>query len=210
WLSEFEHHIVGDIDNRRDRADAAALDALPDPCWRRRAGVDALDDAAAKAGARERGLDANSAASFAAAGRRLEWRLRQRYPGDGGDFARQAEDRQAVGAVRRQLDLEHRVVEVEDAAQVDADRCIRIEQQKPRRIVGQTELAGRAQHPLRLDAAHRCLAYREAPRQRGTDVREGRNDAGRDIRRAANDRHRRVLADVDAAHGQTIGIWMTL
>src|SRR6185503_19327929 len=133
-LSELEHHVVGYVDNGRDGADAAALDALPDPCRRRSGGIDALDDAAAKTRARQWILDADAAPSGAAGGRRLERRLRQRYPGDRRDFAREAQDRQAVGTIRRQLDLEHGIVEVEDTAQVGADRRIRIEQQQPRRI----------------------------------------------------------------------------
>ncbi len=79
-LAEFEHHVVGDVDDRGDRADAAALEALLHPRRRRRARVDALDDAGAKARARERVLDADAAASSAAARRRCERRRRDRTP----------------------------------------------------------------------------------------------------------------------------------
>ena len=35
-LAQLEHHVVGDVDDRRDRADAAALEALLHPRGRRR------------------------------------------------------------------------------------------------------------------------------------------------------------------------------
>jgi hypothetical protein len=40
-LAEFEHHVVGDVDQRADRADAAALEAALHPFRRRRLGIDA-------------------------------------------------------------------------------------------------------------------------------------------------------------------------
>ena len=47
--AELEHHVVGDVDQRRDRALAGALEALAHPFRRRRRGVDAADHAAGEA-----------------------------------------------------------------------------------------------------------------------------------------------------------------
>ena len=56
-LAEFQHHVVGDVDDGGDRADAAALDAFLHPRRRGRFGVDAFDDAAHEARARLEVLD---------------------------------------------------------------------------------------------------------------------------------------------------------
>ena len=56
-LTEFEHHVVGDVNQEGNRADAAALDAPLHPLRRRGAGIDAADDAAAVARARSGGIE---------------------------------------------------------------------------------------------------------------------------------------------------------
>src|ERR1022692_681616 len=60
-LPELQHHVVGHVDHRRDRPDAAALEALFHPHRSRGSRVDAADHAAAKARACLRILDSNTA-----------------------------------------------------------------------------------------------------------------------------------------------------
>src|SRR6185436_8611146 len=49
--AEFQHYVIGNIHERRDRALAGALEALAHPGWRRRRGIDAPDHAPGKAAA---------------------------------------------------------------------------------------------------------------------------------------------------------------
>src|SRR3546814_6155577 len=44
-LTEFEHHVVGDVDNRLNAADAGAAQALAHPVRRARFRIDLRDDA---------------------------------------------------------------------------------------------------------------------------------------------------------------------
>ena len=60
-LTEFQHHVVGDIDQGGNRADAAALDALPDPVRRRCLGIDAANDTATVTRTYIRGIEDDGA-----------------------------------------------------------------------------------------------------------------------------------------------------
>ena len=78
-----------------------------------------------------------------------------------GDFAREAEDRQAISAIRRNLHIEHDVVEVQIFCHVAAERCVGAERKNSRMILRQAELALRTEHALGLNAANDgCLQRR--------------------------------------------------
>ena len=159
-LAQLEHHVVGDVDDRRDRADAAALEALLHPRRRRGARVDAFDDAPAEARARQRILDprtprrAGSSSRISARGGGV---IGAAVIAD--DLARDAEHRQAIGAVGRELEREAACRR--DRA-LRAGRCrprnVRIEHQQARRIVGDAQLAApsRACPAIRRRASPSC------------------------------------------------------
>ena len=195
------------------RADAAALEALLHPRWRRRAGIDALD----RRGRKSAGTPAGPRCALArrrvaAARRRRRGRLRQRCAGDGRDFARDAEHRQAIGAIRRELEREQRVVELERArARRRRSAHRRSSSKQPGRIVGDAELAApsTACPATRRRASPPCVIVRPpgstAPTcAHGTFMPAATLGAPQTIDSGA------APADVDAAHRQTVGVRMPL
>ena len=113
-LAQLEHHVVGDVDDRRNRTDAAALEALLHPGGRRRA-RHRFPRSCAK---RSEGTPPASSTRTARSARACRPATRQSAAlssggaGDRGDLARDAEHRQAVGAIRRDLERDQRVVEL--------------------------------------------------------------------------------------------------
>ena len=114
----------------------------------------------------------------------------QRHARQRRHFARDAEHAHAVAAVRRQVELEDRVVE---AQRVDAaPRPLAASagsSSRPLASVRQAELARRAQHAGRFDAAQLRLPDLHAARQLRADRRQRRLQPGARIRRAADDLH---------------------
>ena len=205
-LPEFEHDVVGDVDQRRDRADAAALQATDHPFGACRARIDAADDAAAVARAGGRRLQRDRTGHFAGDGDRGDLREDGAGAGERCDLARDSCERQAVGAVRRQLQRQHAVVEVEQAAHVVAGDRIGGERQQSRGVLVDAEFLGRAEHPRRLDAAHLGDLDHEVAGQHGTGQRAGNLHADGDVRRAADDLLHRSVADIDAADVEPVGV----
>ena len=83
----------------------------------------------------------------------------ERRTGERRHFARDAKEREAIGAVRRELQHEHVIVEPERRARVAPDLAFQLEQAGV--IVGQAELARRAEHALALHAAQRGALHFE-------------------------------------------------
>ena len=92
--------------------------------------------------------------------------LGQRRARQRGDLARDAEHRQAVALVRRQLEREDVVVEVEHVADRRADRRIGGQDQQAGVVVRQLQFARRAQHAFARDAAHRRRSGSRTARRR--------------------------------------------
>ncbi len=110
---------VGDVDQRVDRAKADRLQPLLQPL-RRRAVLDAANEAqrerrAQRMGLAEVELDRDRAGEFALD--RLRRALLERADVGRGEIAGDAVDAGAVGPVRRQVDVDHRVVEAVVLAQ---------------------------------------------------------------------------------------------
>ena len=155
-LAELDHDEVRHVDDVVDGTDAGALEALLHPL-RRRANLDVLDDARAEAVAEVARLDANGdhvrrlgrIVLVANDGRPLRLVARQHR-----DFAHEADDAEAVAAVRRELELEHDVVEAEYVLGRHTDRRIRRQDvdavllllRQLREV--EVELASRAEHAV--------------------------------------------------------------
>ena len=124
------------------------------------------------------------------------------------NVARDADDRQAIGAIGCELQRQQPIVEIERRTKVGADFGIDGEHEQARRVVVDAELLRGAEHSRRLDAAHFCLCDRDATGQARTG--EGARDfhAGRRIGCAADDLQERSGSRVDAADAQSLGIRM--
>ncbi|MNI34359.1 hypothetical protein D3C73_883480 [compost metagenome] len=107
-----EGHVIGDVDKRVDRTKADRLEACLHPC-RARAVLDAAHKAQAEAWAKLFIIEIDGQAD-----RGLTFQLQSRSRGNleraetgGCQIAGDAKDRRAVRAVRRQVDLDDRIVE---------------------------------------------------------------------------------------------------
>eukprot|EP01022_Parablepharisma_sp_SALTPOND_P031134 TRINITY_DN785_c0_g5_i1.p2 TRINITY_DN785_c0_g5~~TRINITY_DN785_c0_g5_i1.p2 ORF type:complete len:1059 (-),score=367.39 TRINITY_DN785_c0_g5_i1:4151-7327(-) len=209
--TQFQHHIVGDVHQRRDRALAAALQALLHPLRRGCLGIEATNDAASETAAQV-GRGNTHRQLLVQVGRdRLEGRRLQRAAGQGRDFTRHAQHRQAIGLVGGELDGELEVVQLQVVAEVLAHRRIVGQLQQATMVFGELELARRAQHALRLHATQ--LADLDLERLAIGTRRQHRAHHGArhlqanpHIGSAADDIEDAAGMDVDAADVQTIRI----
>ncbi len=111
-LTQLKQHIVGDVDNRADRTHAGATQPLAHPHRRCGTIVDSPNDAADEFRTSRRCVKVHGKLVAMAS---LNWiklgtgqlRARQRC-----DFARNADDRQRVTAIRRDIQLEYAVVKL--------------------------------------------------------------------------------------------------
>ena len=119
-LTEFEHHVVRDVDDVADGADSGVAEPPPHPV-RRGADVDALHDAGAVAHAEVRRFDRDGGGRTAVLVPILlhdgDTRAERLPEGDGG-FTRQAFDAQTVRPVGGDLEVDRRLPEAEDLVQV--------------------------------------------------------------------------------------------
>ena len=124
-------------------------------------------------------------------------------------LARDAEERQAIGAIGRELQRDQRVVERERVAQVGADAA-----RRPAARAGPTRRRrcrvpspSTASRATRRRASSPCLIARP-PGSAAPTVAHGTLHAGGGIGRAADDRERRAGAGVDGADAQPVGVRM--
>jgi len=119
-----------------------------------------------------------------------------------------------VAQIGRELEREQRVVEVQELADVLAERRVGRQFEQAAVVLGQLELARRAQHAEALDAAQLALADLErlavlARRQFGADGGERNADASTRVGGTADDLQRAVRAvrtGIDRAHAQLVGV----
>ena len=160
-LAELEHHVVGDVDDGRDRADAAALEALLHPRRRRRARRRCRRSTrAAKARARQRRprRERRACALTVDGRRRASGGSVSGAPVMAATSRAMPSERQAIGAIGRELEREQRVVE-RRAPRADRRRSAhrRVEQQQARRVVGRCR-ARLAEHSMPCDSTPRIVA----------------------------------------------------
>ncbi len=204
--AEFKHDVVGDVDQRGQRALAGALKARIHPLGRRCARVHAANDAAAETAAQVGRFDLDGQALIERDGHSSGGRHRQRRAGQRGHFARHAQNRQAVGAVGRQLECEQRVVQVQRFADGLAGHHVRGQFQEARVVLRQTQFARRAQHAGGLHAAHLGHADLHASGQFRAHAGERHLQAGGRVGRATHDLQAFARAVVDLANAQLVGV----
>ena len=206
---EVERHVVGDIDQGGDRPQPDGAQPVLQPL---RAG--AVLEAAEIAPGDHRAGVAPALGKVApplhralerALHRRDVERLERAEPG-GGEVAGDAADAGAVAAVGRERDVDHRVGHAECGGGRRSHRRVVLQLDDARVLVGQPELALRAQHAVRILAAD--LAGLEVePGARDVRARRGEYalHAGARIGRAADHLHD-ALAGIDAADLEPVGI----
>ncbi len=206
-LAQLQHHVLGDVDQQRDRTHAAAAQALGHPQRGLGGGVDAFDDAAQVT--RRFGASVELDRQFTAADRRngIGGEIQHFAAGSRGDVVGDAAKAEAVGAVRGQLDLDAGVRQPQILDQGLADRCVVRQFQQAGGIVVQAQLLGRAQHAVGLDAAQLGRLDLQLADLRA-DHRQRRDQARARVRRATHDLQQLALPGIDLAHLQAIGFGM--
>ena len=128
----------------------------------------------------------------------------------GTHLARKARDREAVGTVRRDLQVQHRVGELRIVRERHAHG--RVLRQDPDALVigAQAQLAARAAHAGARHAAQLRLLDLEIAGQHRAHGSHRHLDAGCNVRRAAHDLHRLVRAHVHRDHVHVVAVGMRL
>ena len=204
---------VGDIDQRIDRPQPDRGQPLLQPV-RRRAVLDAAHQAQ-REGRTQRRRRAEIERHLHRTGElaldRLDRRILELAHVGGGKIARDAVHAGAVAAVRRQIDLDHRIVEAGPVGVRRADRRVVRQLDDAVVIVGDLQLGFGHQHAAAFDVADLADAERDVLAGNvGARRREHAVHAGARIRRAAHHLDRIAGAGIDHADAEPIGIRMLL
>ena len=211
---ELEHHVVRDVHQRIHRALAAAFKAFDHPGRSLRGGIDVAHHTPGEAATEIGRLDGHRNKGIVRRHHRCDHRSQQGCPREGGHFARNAEDRQRMAQIGRELEREQRVVQVQPLSQVGPHRCVGRQLQQPGAFAGDLQLLGRAQHAVALDPTQLAQFDREGlavftRRQQRAHRGQRYLDTHAGIGRAADDLQRAVGAvrtGIDAAHAQAVGV----
>ena len=218
-LAGEHHHVVGDVDDVVVRAHAQGVEALDHPVGRR-ADLDVAHDAGnvavaqALVGDLDRKLVVGRAAGLDLDGGQLNVEIAVE---DGTGLAGHADHGQAVGAVGRDLAVEHGIARAHILGKRHAAGRILGQDHNAGVVAAQAELACGAVHAHGHDAAKLALLDLDVAGQNCAD--HGRDDvvAGLEVLRAADDLQRSgvavgvevLVAHVDRAHIHVvaIGVW---
>ncbi len=155
--AQLEHHVVGNIDQRRHAALTATREPIHHPCGGCRPGVDVANHAAGKTATQIWRADTHGQSGLVAnrhsgKGRRLEGRS-----GQCSHFTRNTIHTQAMGQVGSQLEREQGVVQLQVLPDILANACVCRELQQATVVFRQFKFTCRAQHALAFNTAQ--LAY---------------------------------------------------
>ena len=206
-----ESDVVRDVDKRVDRPEPDRDQALLHPS-RAMAVLHAPDHPQ-----REAGTERRRVAEFEAD---LHWadantldrlhRLRpQRSQAGGREIACDTGNARTVGAVRRQVDLDERVVEPRIGGKARPDRRIPRQVDDAGMVVRHLELALGAHHAAALDATNVADGERDFDAGYvGPGGSKGADQSRARIRRAADDLHRLASAGIHHQHLELVGVGM--
>ena len=209
--AQFEHHVVGDVHQRRHATLTAARQAVQHPLGRGSARVHIAHDAAREATAQIRSAHLHRQRVRQLGSHRRERGTLQRCTGQCRHLTCNAIDAQAMRQIGRELEREQRVVQIQVRADVLAHGRCGIQLQEAAVVFRQLELARRAQHALTFHAAQLAHLDEEGfavvtGRQFCADQRAWHLDAHARIGRAAHDVEQSALAHIHLAHAQAVGI----
>ncbi|MNM61670.1 hypothetical protein D3C81_729750 [compost metagenome] len=125
-------------------------------------------------------------------------------------------DRQAVRLVRRQLDRENLIIQIQILTNILADRGVVRQDHQAAVVLGQLQFARRAQHAVAfhaaqladLDLERRTACFRR--RQHGADHGARHQDARLDVGRAADDLERLAGAGIHLADVEAVSVGVAL
>ena len=209
-----ERHVVGDVDKRVDRAKA---DRSQPPLHEGGRGTafhaahetQRESRAELRVGGRE--IELHRDGTGKAGLHRRDRLVLEPADARGREIASDAVDGSGVGAVRREVDLDHRIVEPGIGREGGAERCVFRQIDDALVIVGNFELGLGDEHAVRFDAADHALAERDLLARNIASRRgEHAHHPGAGVRRAAHDLHRIAPAGVDDADAKPVGIRMLL
>ena len=127
----------------------------------------------------------------------------------GAEVARDAVHARAVGAIGRQIDLDHGVIEPGPLRVVRADRRVLGQIDDAFVVVGDLQFECRDQHAAALNVADLADAERDVlAGNEGAGRREHAFHSGARVRRAADHLDGIALADIDHADAQPVGVRM--
>ena len=151
------------------------------------------------------GIGLNVARKLQLGGHILQ-RVRPRLGVHGANLASEAHDGKAVGAVRGNLQVEHRIGEAHEIGDGLAD--LRIFGKHPNALMvgAHAQFALRAAHAHRGHAAKLRLLDFEIAGKHRANRRDGHFDAGGNVRGAAHDLNRLVAAHIHLHHMHVVGI----
>ena len=198
-LAQFQHHIVGDIHQRAEAANACAAQAFLHPQGRAGCRIDIANHPTHIARAVRRRLQGHRKGRFQPGWHRIIRQQLQRTAVERRHLAGDALHAQAVATIGCQLDFDELIIQLQQRAHILPGPAVRRQRQQTIRAFRQTQFLGRTEHAVRLDTAQLGLADGEAPRQHRTDQGRRRAHAQGHIRRAADDLQRRGGAHI---HGR--------
>ena len=186
-----DRHIIGDVDQGRNGPQANGAEATLQPAGRGTIGQ-AAKIAADEQRARREIVTRKAKLDFerrsSASRNRCRVQRLQCPQALGGQIASDAADAQGVGAVGRDLHIDHRVIETERLSRRRADRNIAGKIDDAFMIVGDHEFAFGDQHAARFDAADIAFLETDAGAGNiGAGVREDAGHSGAGIGCAADD-----------------------
>ena len=171
-LPQLQHHVVGHIHHRVDAAHAGPAQALlhPDRC--RTAQVHIANDAPdiTRAGIRRFHLNVKAVGMYCRNRRNL--RRRQRQPIEHAHFAGETGHTQTVAAVRGQIDVDDRILQLQIIGDIGSQRRIAWQWHQAVGLLGEPQFGFRAQHALGIHAAQLRGFNLQAARQLRTDSRQ--------------------------------------
>ena len=206
WLTQFEQHIVGDVNDCINGADAAATQFFFHPQRSWRFNVDAFHNAAQIARAGFHCFDLNRQDVANGCGYRRDLRLNQWSLVQYSHITCHTDDTQAVGAVRRNADFDGVIVKLQVFADIGANWRIGGQFDNAAMIVGNAQLGERAQHAFRrFTTQFRRFNFKVA-RQYGTHGCHSHFQALTAVRRATDDIQQAVAAYIHFGDAQFVSV----
>src|SRR5690554_7209792 len=203
-VTQLQHHVVGDVDDVGDGAHARLGQPVTHP-HRRGADGDAPDLPGDEPPAALGVLDGDGETRVAGHRRQVVGRKTEIDVVMGGQVAGETDHGHRIGAVGPYGEIEDDVGELDELGEGPPQLLFAVEDQDPGVILTQAELALRADHPVRGDAANGALPDLESAGEHRTGNGHGHERPGVEVPGATDDPGR-PAADVHLAYPDAVGV----